>query len=148
MESIISPLLKYKCFAFVRQHTLSSRHFSGRFKKNKTGNFSQEGSSQDYHVKIAAQRCWHNQNFKHKYRKLLICYSLARMNSVNGTATEIIKGFTILKVIEWIRNFMGWCERKDHQELFWKVRFGNPNVVINETVNYEFGRFGKNLVLT
>ena len=40
-----------------------------------------------------------NKNFKHEYRKLLICYILARINSINRTATEIIKDVTILKVI-------------------------------------------------
>ena len=39
-------------------------------------------------------------NLKHKYRKLLICYILARIDSVNWTATKIIKTVTILKVIE------------------------------------------------
>ena len=35
MESIISPLLKYKCFAFLRQHTLSSDIFQEDLKKIK-----------------------------------------------------------------------------------------------------------------
>ena len=39
-------------------------------------------------------------NFKHKYRKLLIRYILSRVDSVNRTATEIIKDVTNLKVIE------------------------------------------------
>ena len=33
-------------------------------------------------------------NFKHEYRKLLIRYILARIDSVNRTATEIIKDVT------------------------------------------------------
>ena len=39
-------------------------------------------------------------NFKHKYRTLLIRYILARIDSVNQTASEIIKDVIILKVIE------------------------------------------------
>ena len=42
-------------------------------------------------------------NFKNKYRKLLIRYILAHIDSVNRTATEIIKDVTILKVTEWIQ---------------------------------------------
>ena len=36
-----------------------------------------------------------NKNFKHKYRKLLIHYILARIDSVIRTATEIIKDVTL-----------------------------------------------------
>ena len=77
-------------------------------------------------------------NFKHKYRKLLIRYILARIDSVNRTAREIIKDVTILKVIEWIQTSWADVNEKTIKNCFEKCGFGNPNVVADETVDYEF----------
>ena len=77
-------------------------------------------------------------NFKHKYRKLLIRYILARIDSVNRTAREIIKDVTILKVIEWIQTSWADVSEKTIKNCFEKCGFGNPNVVADETVDHEF----------
>ena len=47
-------------------------------------------------------------NFKHIYRKLFIRYILTCIDSVNRTATEIIKDVSILNVIEWIQT--SWAD--------------------------------------
>ena len=66
-------------------------------------------------------------NFKHKYRKLLICYILARIDSI-----------TILKVIEWIQTSWADVSEKTIKSCFEKYDFGNPNVVADKTVDHEF----------
>ena len=74
-------------------------------------------------------------NFKHEYRKLLIRYILARIDSVNRTATEITKDVTILKVIEWIQT--SWADVRGNtiRNYFEMCGFGNPNIVADETVD-------------
>ena len=77
-------------------------------------------------------------NFKHKYRKLLICNILACIDSVNRTATELIKDITILKVIKWIQNLWANVSKKTIKNCFEKRGYGNPNVVADKTVDHEF----------
>ena len=59
-------------------------------------------------------------NYKHKYRKFLIRYILACINSVNRTATEIINDVTILKVIEWIQTLWADVSEKSINSCFEK----------------------------
>ena len=77
-------------------------------------------------------------NFKHNYRKLLIRYILARIDSLNPTAMEIIKDLTILKVIDWIQTSWAQVSKKTIKNCFEKCGFGNPNVVADETIDHEF----------
>ena len=40
-------------------------------------------------------------NFKHKYRKLLVCYVVSRINE-RKTASQIIEEVHVLKAITWL----------------------------------------------
>ena len=68
----------------------------------------------------------------------MIRYILARIDSVNRTAREIIKDVTILKVIEWIQTSWADVGKKTIKNCFEKCSFGNPNVVVDDTVDHEF----------
>ena len=68
----------------------------------------------------------------------MIRYILARIYSVNRTATEIIKDVTILKVIKWIQTSGTDVSEKSIKNCFEKSSFGNPNVVADETVDHGF----------
>ena len=71
----------------------------------------------------------------------MIHYILARIDTGNRSASEIIKDVTILKVIECIQT--SWVELskntvKDCFEKFDKPGFGKTDVVADETVDNEF----------
>ena len=77
-------------------------------------------------------------NFKNKYRRMLIRYILARIDSVSRTSTEIIKDVTILKVTELIQ--ISWTDvgEKTIKNSSEQGGFGNPNNVAGETIDHEF----------
>ena len=81
------------------------------------------------------------ENVKHKYRKLLIHYILARIDSVNPTATEIIKDVIILKVIKWIQTLWADVSKKTIKNCFGKCGFGNPNVVADQELLQELSSY-------
>ena len=68
----------------------------------------------------------------------MIRFILARINSVNRTATEIIKDVFILKVIEWIQTSWVDVSEMTTKNCFEKCSFSNPNVVADEKVDHEF----------
>ena len=78
-----------------------------------------------------------SKNFKHKYRKLLIRYIVACIDSVNRTTTEIIKDVIILKNIEWIQTSWADVSEKNIKNCFEKCGFGNPIVETDEMVDHE-----------
>ena len=78
------------------------------------------------------------ENFKHKYRNLLIRYILGRIDTGNWSASKVIKDVAILKAIEWIQT--SWAEVientiKNYTE---KCGFGKPDVVADKMVDHEF----------
>ena len=77
-------------------------------------------------------------NFKNKYRRLLIRYILARIDSVSQTSTEIIKDVTILKVIELIQISWADVSEKTIKNSSEQGGFGNPNDMAEETIDHEF----------
>ena len=77
-------------------------------------------------------------NFKHKYRTLFIPYILARIDSVNRTATEIVKDVTMMKVIEWIQASSADVSEKTIKKCFEKFAFRDPTVVADKMVDHEF----------
>ena len=52
---------------------------------------------------------------------MLIRYILARVDSVNRTVTEIIKGVTIVKVIKWIQTSWADVSEKTIKNCFEKL---------------------------
>ena len=77
-------------------------------------------------------------NLKHKYRKLLILYIVACIDTGNGSASEIIKNTTILKVNERIQT--SWAEVSENttKNCFEKCGFvGKPGVAADETIEFD-----------
>ena len=68
----------------------------------------------------------------------MIHYILAHIDSVNQTATKIIKDVTVLKVIKWIQTSWTDMSGKTIKNCFEKCGFGNPNVVADKIVDHEF----------
>ena len=71
-------------------------------------------------------------NFKHKYRKLLVCY-------VTKTASQIVKEVCVLKAITWLQTAWKSVVPKTIKHWFKKCGFdiGNTSVV-NEEIDTEF----------
>ena len=76
--------------------------------------------------------------FKHRYKKLLIRYIVARIDKGNRSASEITKDVTILKVIKSIQT--SWAEVSENtiKNRFLKWGFDEPDVVADVTVDHEF----------
>ena len=76
-------------------------------------------------------------NFKHRYRKLLIRYTFARIDTGNRSALEISNNVTILKVIEWVQT--SWTEVSEStiKNCLEKCVFSKPDAVADETVDHE-----------
>ena len=83
-------------------------------------------------------------SFKHKYRKILVRFVLARIDS-GKTASEIIRHVTILKVISWIKSAWAEVTSDTIKNCFKKCGFGEPEVISEETLDEELNELLKEL---
>ena len=77
-------------------------------------------------------------NFKHKYRKLLVCYVVSRIDE-GKTASQIIKEVHILKAITWLQTAWKSVVPETIKHCFKECGFdvGNTSVV-NEEIDTVF----------
>ena len=77
-------------------------------------------------------------NFKHKYRKLLVCYVFSRINE-EKTVSQIIEDVRVLKAITWLQTGRKSVSTETIKQCFIKFEFDVGDMsMINEEVPTEF----------
>ena len=77
-------------------------------------------------------------NFKHKYRKLLVCYVFSRINE-EKTVSQIIEDVRVLKAITWLQTGRKSVSTETIKQCFIKCEFDVGDMsMINEEVPTEF----------